>query len=152
MTNFIHVQWVHLILNVSLVKFGSTENDQPMVIDLDDWYSQPYNVTAEVIEIQILNLKNIGPIYCNKLKNLRVFNANRQGSITSIEANAFNNCTKLTRVDFFHSSIQTIHPKTFDYNPNLEFVSFYGAKLEEIPPQLFRNNLKLQVLFYNKTN
>lgn len=82
---------------------------------------------------------------CKTVPNVDAFNY-ISGSLTSIERNAFEKCTDLTRVQIRNHSISSLAAGLFDKNLELLYVDFSDNKLKTIDENLFRNNVKLWFL------
>lgn len=80
--------------------------------------------------------------YFTALDNITA--ANNQ--VEEIESNAFNNCTKLTSIDFAFNHIKRLHLNTFWPLKNLNTLYLYNNNLTEFAPELVKGLTKLENL------
>lgn len=79
---------------------------------------------------------------CNALPYVQVFDAWHL-ELTSVDENAFQKCTKLTKVNLHENLLTTLPSGLFDSNVDLSDVWLHKNKLKKIDGYMFKNNPNL---------
>lgn len=105
----------------------------------------------DVVQFENSKLEILTGDICEALPFLDTYWAESLGLI-SVDANAFEKCTKLKMIFLDYNSLTTLPSGVFDFNVALTEVYLLGNKLSKIDENLFKNNLNLEriSLSYNQ--
>lgn len=137
----------HLLnTNVCILKGLILPSSEKKFVPVTDY---PTINKIDALWIENSEIKVLTDDICKVFPSIKVFGVRNVG-LTSVDENAFQKCTKLTKVFLDQNTLTTLPSRIFYWNPELRVVDLHQNKLEEIDQNLFKYNKKLtNVDFHN---
>lgn len=103
------------------------------------------NHTVANLKLETCHTEKLGSVFCDKMPSIVEFNA-EHSSISIVEKNAFQKCSKLKVLNIYGNNIIYLDVNIFKNNSELTQLWLNENKLEYVDDDLFKNIKKLEIL------